>query len=246
MKTVDFFIQQPHAEMLVRGLRNAIPDEHFSKGDRIYINAAVPVLDLNTPLEQLQEVINQQLFGNLPPTDTLPYSKCIGFVDVLCRADGREGPWSAILEPTVIVTNAHEFDTPQPIMPRKSYEAEDIPSHKFRASRPYVLSYGDELVIPVNDKLFRNATQGGNISLELSGELASCVLNEDKLLKDFEKLTLVCGRQAKSFIWTSKCDVMWEQNPNNDELKLYPSVYAASGKAPHAKLLLTCEYPLIG
>ena len=114
MKTTNLFIQQPHAEMIVRGLRNDIPDEHFSKGDRIYINASVPVLNLNAPLEQLQEVINQQLLGNLPPTEVLPYGKCVGFVDVLCKADGTESIWSSIAEPSVIVTNAHVFDEPQP------------------------------------------------------------------------------------------------------------------------------------
>lgn len=244
MKTTNLFIQQPHAEMIVRGLRIAIPDEHFSKGDRIYINAAVPVLDLNAPLEQRQEVINQQLFGNLPPTVDLPYGKCVGFVDVLCQADGTESIWSSPAEPSVIVTNAHVFDEPQPVIPRSWYDAEDIPSHKFLGSSPY--SFNDELRLPVNEGLFAIAMRGGSITFELSGSMADHTLTSDKLLKDFEKFTLRCGNRSKTFLWNDECDVVWEQDAETDDLVFYPSVYDVSGKAPRAWLHLSCRYPFIG
>lgn len=244
MKATNLFIQQPYATMLVRGLRNAIPDERFSRGDRIYINAVVPVLDLNAPLEHFQEVINHQLFGNLPPTESLPHGKCLGFVDVLCQADGNESRWACIPEPTVIVTNAHEFDEPQPIKPRKWYDAEDIPSHKFLGSSPNL--FKDELRVPVNEGLYAIATRGGCITFELTGTLAVIALTDDKFLKEFEKFTVICGNRSKTFLWNEDCDVVWEQNPDTDDLVLYPSVYDASGKAPRAWLHLSCRNPLIG
>ena len=244
MKTVDFFIQQPHAEMLVRGLRNAIPDEHFSKGDRIYINATVPVLDLNAPQEHFQEVINHQLFGNLPPTDHLRYGNCIGFVEVLAHADGNESVWTKTSEPTVILTNARMFDKPQRIKPRKWYDAEDIPSHKFLAREPG--RFYDELRVPVNEELYAIASRGGDITFELGGLLGVAVWTDDKFLRDFEKFTIVCGNRSKTFLWNMDCDIVWEQDADTDDLVLYPSVIDLTGKAPRPWLRLSCRYPLIG
>lgn len=244
MKATNLFIQQPFATMLARGLRNAVFDDHFLKGDRLFIYALPSFYMSNTPLEWFQAVNNHQLFGNLPPTADLPTSKCVGFVDVLCKADGRESQWTAIHEPSVILTNAHEFDTPQRKSPGSWYDADDIPSHVFHAHQPYAFRCDNELVIPVNEKFYRIASKGGNISFELSGSLAVCALDDNGLLKDFEKFTVICGQQSKSFLMTEHCDIMWEQKPNDDELVFYPSVYNESGKAPRAKLLLTCTYPL--
>ena len=245
MKTTNLFIQQPYATMIVRGLRNAIPDEHFSRGQHIYINASVPVFNPNTPLEWLQEVINHQLFGNLPPTEDLPYGKCVGFVDVLCQADGNESRWTKTQEPTVIVTNAHVFDEPQSIMPRGWYDAEDIPSHQFGERSVMIWRHFDELCVPVNEKLYDIASQGGSVTFEMTGSLAVDTLLDNGEDQMFEKFTLSCGQRSKSFLWNDDCDVVWEQDPETDDLVLYPSVYAASGKAPRARLQLSCRYPLI-
>lgn len=245
METRNLFIQQPFATMLARGLRNAVFDDNFSKGCRLFINALPYFLMPDVPLEWFQAVNNHQLFGNLPPTDNLPNGKCIGFVDVLCRADGTENQWTAIHEPTVLLINAHEFDYPQGDTPSSWLEAEDIPSHVFHARQPHTLHQDDELVIPVNERLYRIASREGNISFELVDNLAVCALGDDCFPKDFEKFTVICGQQSKSFQWNLNCDIMWEQKAEDDELVLYPSVYNESGKAPHAKLFLSCRYPLI-
>lgn len=244
METRNLFIQQPFATMLVRGLRNGVFDDQFSKGCRLYINALPCFMMSDVPLEWFQAVNNHQLFGNLPPTADLPTGKCVGFVDVLDKADGTECQWTAIHEPTVLLTNAHEFDTPLGKELRSWYDADNIPSHVFRFNLPYALYHDDELVIPVNEKLYRFASRGGNITFELTGSLAGCALENDGLLRDFERFTVICGQQSKSFLWNKGCDILWEQRPNDDELVLYPSVFNKSGKAPRAKLLLTCNYPL--
>lgn len=247
METRNLFIQQPFATMLVRGLRNAVFDDNFSKGCRLFINALPCFLmpELPVPLEWFQVVNNHQLFGNLPPTDDLPTGKCIGFADVLCKADGTENQWTAIHEPTVLLTNAHEFDNPQGDTPSSWQDAEDIPSHVFHARQPHTLHQDDELVIPVNERLYRIASREGDISFELVDNLAVCALGDDCFPKDFEKFTVVCGQQSKSFLWDLNCDIMWEQKAEDDELVFYPSVFNKSGNAPHAKLFLSCHYPLI-
>jgi hypothetical protein len=198
----------------------------------------------DVPLEWFQAVNNHQLFGNLPPTADLPTGKCVGFVDVLAKADGTESQWAAVHEPSVLLTKAHEFDTPLGKELRSPYDADDIPSHVFHAKLPYAFRHDEELVIPVNEKFYRFASRGGNITFELTGTLAGCALENDGLLRDFERFTVICGQQSKSFLWNKGCDILWEQRPNDDELVLYPSVFNKSGKAPRAKLLLTCNYPL--
>ena len=243
METRNLFIQQPFATMLVRGLRNAAFDDHFSKGCRLFVNALPCFMMPNVPLEWFQAINNHQLFGNLPPTADLPTGKCVGFVDVMCKADGTARQWTAIHEPTVLLANAHEFDTPQGHSPRSWHDADDIPSHVFHARQPHAFR-DEELVIPVNEKFYRFATHGGNIGFELTESLAVCALDDDGLLKDFDKFTVICGQQSKSFLMTEQSDIIWEQRPNDDELALYQSVYSKSGKAPRAKLLLSCNYPL--
>ena len=191
--------------MLVLGLRNAVPDEHFSRGQRIFIYATVPAYDPGTPLEWLQEVINQQLFGNLPPTEDLPIGQCLGFVDVLCEADKRDGIWSAAPVPSVLVNNAHAFDEPQLIMPRKGFEAEDIPSHKFSPYHPYSLYRDEELVVHVCQSVYDKAANGGEVTFELAGTLAVVALDDNGMLKDFSKFTLSCGQRSKSYLWNNDC-----------------------------------------
>ena len=247
METRNLFIQQPFATMIARGLRNAVFDDNFSKGCRLFINAlpSFQIPEIPVPLEWFQAVNNHQLFGNLPPTDDLPYGKCIGFVDVLRKADGKENQWTAIHEPTVLLTNAHEFDKPQDLATSSWHDAKDISSHVFNARQPHTLHQDDELVIPVDEELYLIASLGDNISFELTGTLAECAMGDDCFLKDFEKFTLISGQQSKSFLWNLKCDIMWEQRPEDDELVFYPSVFNESGKAAHAKLFLSCCDPLI-
>lgn len=241
----SIILQQPYASMLVLGLRNAVRNEHFSRGQRIFVYATVPKYDPDTPLEWLQEVINQQLFGNLLPTEDLPIGLCLGFVDVLCAADMRDGIWAAIPEQSVVVHNAHAFDEPQLIMPRKGFEADDIPSHKFTPRDPHSLFCDDELLVPVSQQIYDAAAQGGNVTFELAGSLAIAATDERGLLKEFSKFTLSCGHRSKTYLWNIDCEVIWEQAPPTYDLVLYPSVRAASSKIPRARLRLSCRYPLI-
>ena len=245
MKIKNFFIQQPYAEMLVRGLRNALPNECFSKGDRIYINALIPNPNADTPLEWYQEVRNQQLFGNLPPDEDLTYSLCLGFVDVLRNANKRDSIWNETSVPSVIVHNAHAFDEPQLFMPRGSFSAQDIPTHKFTPSKPYLINDENELAIPVNHSIFKNTTKDSVVTFELAESLAIAATSVNGMLKNFSKFTLYCCQESKSFLWNNGCEIIWDQDPLTNDLVLYPSLDKPSGKAPRARLRLSCRHPFI-
>lgn len=239
------FIPQPYASMIVKGLRTVVADNRFSRNQRIYINATEPVFDPDTPLEWRQEVINQQLFGNLEDTQDLPVNQCIGFADVLAPVGTDTSKWKRPGELSMYLYNAHVFDTPQPIAKRNRFDAEDIPSYCFHESRVHVVDHDNELVLPVNELLYEIASQGGTVNFELSGLISVYTLFDEGSLKEFEKFTLICGSRSKTFLWNDGCEDVWEQDPETDELVLYPSVFNASGKAPRVKLHLSCRYPIV-
>ena len=188
-------------------------------------------------------MINQQLFGNLPPTEELPYDKCLGFVTVRDYAYSLHSKWSIGQPPAVSVNHAHVYDDPQPIAERELYDYGEIPSYIFVEDKVQSLGLRRELVIPVNVELYAIACQGGTISFELTGLLSDFINFEEGNLKEYERFRLVCGKQSKAFFWYKDCDIEWEQDPETDELVLYPSVYSKTGKKPRAKLRLSCRYP---
>ena len=75
--------------MLVKGLMNVVrtANQQLLENRRLYIYATEPVSDPATPIEWVQEVNNQQAFGNLGETKDLPTNALIGFVDVIGPAD---------------------------------------------------------------------------------------------------------------------------------------------------------------
>lgn len=240
----QIFIPQPHASMVVRGERDVIRDEHFSPGDCILVNAIAPKDDPDTPLEWRQEVINQQLFGNLAPTKDLPVDKCLGVVKVLKRVNKFYSKWSK-LEPSVVVHKALVFDDPQPIANRRLCELKDILSHKFHPIDVHVANSATELVIPIDKRQFTVASKGGTVTFEMCGSLVVYTLFDEGILKKFDTFRLKCGQLSKTFYWNEDCDVEWEQDTETAELVMYPSVYAESGFAPRAKLHLSCRLPFI-
>ena len=240
----QIFIPQPHATMVVRGERDVIRNEHFSPGDCILVNAIAPKDDPDTPLEWRQEVINQQLFGNLAPTKDLPVNKCLGVVKVLEKAKKFYSKWSK-LEPSVVVYKALVFDDPQPIGKRKLGDLGDIPSHKFHPRDVHVTNSARELVIPVDKSLYTVASKGGTVTFEMCGFLLVYTLFDRGILKKFDTFRLNCGQLSKTFYWNEDCDVEWEQDTETAELIMYPSVYAKSGFAPRARLHLSCRLPFI-
>lgn len=73
------FIPQPYASKLCAGvLRLVHSDAQLEKFDRVYIYADKQVLNMESSIEQMQMLRNQQLFGILP--DPLPTKAVVGYL----------------------------------------------------------------------------------------------------------------------------------------------------------------------
>ena len=205
MKTIH--LKQPIASMICAGLANvvhlAVPPSEIPC--RLLIYATKPECDACTPLEWQQEVINQQSFGNLEPTDELPVNQLIGFVDLVREIPHSFNLWSrGLKKPAYLVMNAHTFIAPLDINPdevEQNLNFIELANTKFLIPRcPYLADNESELVLPVNAMLYAMAWTGTAISIQLEGDFAKLVLNEYGLLKPFTKYTLWFGREGKSFV----------------------------------------------
>ena len=241
------FTPQPYATMIAKGLLNAVRTRlHFEKAHRIFIYAGEPVTNPAMPIEWVQEVINHQLFGNLAETKDLPTNELVGFVDVLCPADPRSSVWTLDEEPAYLVGNAHAFDNPLVFLENEHDNLrgiEDfIPSHVFKPVNPFLLDYDEELVLPVNRRLFHMAAMRQTLKFELTGLLAVTVLDDNGELKPFTKFTVINNRRAKSFLFEG--EICHELTADETDLQRYPSVTSADGTTTRAQLVLSCRYAL--
>lgn len=241
------FTPQPYATMIAKGLLNAVRTSlHLEKAQRIFIYAGEPVTNPAMPIEWTQEVINHQLFGNLAETKDLPTNELVGFVDVVCPADPMSNVWTLDKKPAYLVGNAHAFDSPLVILDNKNgkvHGIEDyVPSHVFKPAHPYLLDYDEELVLPVNRRLFYMASMRQTLKFELTGSLAVQVLDDNGELKPFSKFTVINNRRAKSFLFEG--ELCYELTPDSTDLQLYPSVTSANGQKEHVQLVLSCRYAL--
>lgn len=241
-------LQQPFAQMLVQRLIRAVHINALQKdvANRILIYAKEPK-DLNSlPLECRQEILNQQVFGNLAPIDKLPVNAFVGFVDVLSyNVNFEKEIWlNTMPKPCYAVLEAFAFDEPLSVKPDilRTNLIEVLPSHIFEPQFAYATS--QTLFLPVNKRIFAIAANNGSFRVELNEDIASLIMDENGEVKHFTSFSLTCGNRIKKFVWTDDCDIEWEQDPKTDELVLYPSAKADCALTPRAALLLSCLFPL--
>lgn len=243
--------QQPYASMLVKGLMNVvrIASQHPLENRRILIYATEPVSDPATPIEWVQEVNNQQSFGNLADTQDLPRHELVGFVDVLGPADPDTNVWAAGKgERAYLVGNAHEFVMPLHITPNEVQEHLDFIKRVNTTVHiprcPFFKDNGNNLVLPVNVFLDSLAWNEQDFSIELVGDFAKLVLYEHGLLKPFLRYTIWHGGIGRTFAVDDDTEVRYEINADNSDLRRYPSALAPDGTTTRAKLHFSCRFPL--
>ncbi len=217
-----FITSLPLANMLVRGLISVIKmDAEASEMPcLIYVFGSTEV-EKNMPIEWELEVLLQTAFGNLPEqTDVKPGTYVLGSLDIVHEI----GHWDdGILYQ---VENAHMID-----------------SAIFVAKTPFLRDGGNELFIPTNPYLYSLASNGEGLSLELVGDFAQLVLDENGFLKPFVKYTLWCGEELKSFIVDEETTIHHELNEDGTDLRRYRSVLSPNGFATRAWLHLSCRHP---
>lgn len=237
-------LEQPFAEMVVRDLINVL---HLKRrADRmtreVVIYARKPRKNPAIPLEWIQEVINQQKFGNLPPTEDLPTEKVVGVVKILYKAEPNYNIWS--LEPpttSYVVGNACVLDEPLDVscdeVKRWKNLPQDVKFHSFEPAKPHFRACDFEIVIPVCGNMYYQASQGKPITFEFAGKLANLMKDRfDGSLIPFENMRLVCGQRCKRFYFIPSI----EEEMVDGTPKRYPSVLSDIGRSKRKILSLEC------
>lgn len=238
-------LEQPWAEMASSGLMTVVhvdaPPEEVPK--RIFFHAMRPDRSIGYSIEWLQEVQNQQVFGNIPQTDHLSTNAIVGFADVGGIAPDDLNIWSrGAPSKRYFLVNAHLFD--KPIPPGEADELLDNhlpPHHKVR--RRFVYESEKDLVVPVSAEIFELASKGKSFKIDLIGDAADVIIDRRNQLKPFYAFRLICGAKEKRFLFTDDCNVIVEVNKDGS-LKLYPSVLRNDGTGARASLQLCCDHPI--
>lgn len=238
-------LKQPWAEMASAGLMNvahidASPEE---VPKRIFFHAMKPDHSIGYSIEWLQEVHNQQLFGNIPQTDDLPTDTIVGFADVVGIASEDFNIWSRGAPPNrYFLVNAHKFDNPIPIEDAANLNAGHLPPYH-KVCRRFLYESENDLVIPVSEEVLTLASQGESFEIDLIGNTANVIIDRRNQPKPFSAFRLICGNKEKRFQFTDDCNIIVELNEDGS-LKLYPSVLRNDSTGARASLQLCCDHPI--
>lgn len=237
------FLPQPFAAMAVSNLLPVVPLEACpdENRNRFLVYATKPVNNREIPVEWTMEACNHIVYGNISEHDRLPINAIIGYVDVCCHPCSDRSIWTARhCNPMYRVINARIFA--YPLRVSKSALESSFISQILGTIPVYALhapckpeSHGDELVLPVNTKLFHRASLGGELTLDLSNELAYQVLDKRGELRRFLLLTLTCGIHRLRFKFQGEIATVLN---GNAEPVLYPSILQSCGRDIRKQLIL--------
>ena len=201
------FIPQPYASKLCAGvLRLVHSDAQLEMFDCVYIYADEQLLNIESSIEQIQMLRNQQLFGVLP--NPLPTKAVVGYLEIGCQIKFEE---NNLLKHGFLyeAKEAYVFDKPiyvskeQALILAETDSFEEIPSHFIQPTS----IEGDSgiLSFPVSAEVFFSLEEGSEIQLEVSQDVMNTIFNRDGKMKDFSCFQIYNGNHVKRFEWNDRC-----------------------------------------
>ena len=243
MKTIK--VSQPYATMICKGLIGEVPVEvpHEERFERIYIYATEQVINHQTPVELVQLVSNQLLYGNIDKAESLPVNAVVGYVNVDFEEPVNTPVWNAALgNETCLAYSAHVFDSPI-FIPYDALEninlefADIFPSYCMLCDNARLA--GQLLTVPLSEQLFFKFVHCNKLVVDVDVNLANELLDENNVLREIRYLHIECGNRSRSFI----CDAELISNlDENGEQILYPSVLTDGSREIRLRLLVTCKH----
>ena len=237
-------LPQPYATALCYGYYNRVHlEEAPTHGYEIYpVYATEPVFDPQTPVEILMEIHNEQLFGNLPPTEEFPVNAFIGFVAVTKDAPKMPNVWDLSQpEPAYSVSGCSVFDMPFPC----NNPCIDVDVLKWGPYHTYVRSldprYFYGLSIESNEEAFKTATAGGSILIDLTEVVRKEILidpEDENTLKPVKYLCLRYGRRQKYFD-VDGVEIIYDLGADGNPI-LHPSVKSPGKQLMRVSALFHC------
>lgn len=239
-------VQQPWASLIAAGIKDVENRTWKPREipDRILIHASKKCslrTISNAPIEWIQEMLNEQLMGNLPDFPDMPGNAIIGYFSIE-RIDQKVNGsiWASgddDMEGLYYwhVKDCYLFD--EPILDVKGklhlweYEMEESnmpPSHKVEL-RQYQ-DRGDELFIPVNDKRWEKLGENQVLNFDLGYFSSSEMCQEESYeLKPYKYIILGNKGQTRKFRLTEDTFFFTTLNQNN-EPELFNSLINPDGE----------------
>ena len=244
MRNVLFYPQPQASEICGGTLRIVHSDALLEEFSNVVIYGDEQVDNPKRSIEQIQTLRNEQLFGIVP--EKIPTKAVIGIATVGKVITFTEGKNNTQGRGYVYdVVRAYLFDMPlsmskeMALLFAKMGIFESVPYH-------YVLDSGIRdgmgfLSLNVNKKVFFSITDGSEITLELTPDVAEQVLDEEGNLKEFCSFYVHHGGLVKRFDWNDNCRIATE-NDEEGNLILFKSDVEPSGDAARMTLKLFCSY----
>ena len=239
-------VQQPWASLIVAGIKD-VENRTWKPSKmpgRILIHASKKTSLRamgNEPLEWVQEIFNEQDFGNLPDFPDMPDGAIIGYatVEAVDHDNARsiwasgdsniEGLWYWHM------TDAHIFDEPITGVKGKlhlwDYDLDEDnlpPAHKLKLNNLTV--DGDNVNVPLVQTAWDNLAPNDCRNLEL-GMVADLLCNEGVFtLRPFKTITFFHGNEKRKFMLKPETDAMYFTKGNDsDEPAKYLSILLPEG-----------------
>jgi len=250
---MDLFIEQTFATELSKGLQPYLVTDQWLESDRerAYIFALPKFRDASVfPIEMHQESFNHRAFGNMPneqdEEEKLPVWSLLGFVD-LEKINGELQKVGSD-DYVYLVRNAHEYVAPIEMQPDEIADSRDfiarLNTKMFVPRVPCLRDGGRDLMVPVNPFLYSLCLNEHGINFDLSPSMAKLVLDEDGKLKPFEKFTVWCYREAKSFLVDEETRIFYKDQELVEPFKDCPCILPESKDRLGLMLHLSCHHPL--
>ena len=241
MKTIK--VTQPYAILICMGQIGEVPIEvlHQERFERIYIYATEQVFNPQTPIELVQLVSNQWLYGYIDKTESLPVNAVVGFVDVDYEIPVNTPIWNAAFgKETCHAYSAHVFDSPINIpydaLENINLEFADIfPSHVMHSNCAWFSNHS--LNFPLSEQLFFNFVHHNKLVVDVDVKLAQLVLDENRALREIRFLHIYCGNRSRSY--NCEAELISDLDENGEPI-LYPSILGVGGREIRLRLLVSC------
>ena len=211
------------------------------------VYATAHVSNPQTPLECLMTIHNEQVFGNLGKTETLPVGAYVGYVKFGEPMPRKASIWTlSSPEPCYRVIEARLFDRPfNPGEFRIDLPLDRwLPSHIAHIERPW--KKGHVLSLPVSEEIFSTASTYGSFIVDLTQEMCDLTLedeDDEDLSRVIEVLRLVCNHRVKLFRIMGRMEMFYELDADGVPVP-YRSVIVTHSPQFRASWVFKCDRPI--
>ena len=226
-------VQQPWASLIVAGIKDVENRTWQPKQlpGRILIHASKKTslrMMNNEPLEWVQEIFNEQIFGNLPDFPDMPSNAIIGYVTVeRIDKDNARSVWAAGESNDERLyywhlTDAYVFDEPITGVKGKlhlwEYDIDENnlpPAHKVELHDPVI--DGDKIALPLAKQHWVNLRPNSSFVIEI-GMLANDLCQPDVYdLKPFKTITFTHDGKQRTFKLRPETEAQYYTDGGEDQ-----------------------------